>query len=100
MSYRVKNIKNANYSPREIAYFLKFAKMYTRENIYVHSNTGSFISCLQPPQCKPITSSRSSGHCETGVRENWKPLIGLGVDQELYIWARVRVWWGNYMKKK
>ena len=38
MSYRVKNIKNANFNPREIAYFLKFAKMCTRQNINVHSN--------------------------------------------------------------
>ena len=37
MLHRVKNIKNANLDPREIAYFLKFAKMYTRKNIYVHS---------------------------------------------------------------
>ena len=32
MSYRVKNIKNANFNPRKIAYFLKFAKMYTRNS--------------------------------------------------------------------
>ena len=37
MSYSVKNIKNANLNPRENAYFLEFAKMYVRENVYVHS---------------------------------------------------------------
>ena len=33
-------IKYANLSPREIANFRKFAKIYTRENIYVHSRLG------------------------------------------------------------
>ena len=39
VTYRLKNIKNTNLNPREIAYFLKFAKIYTRENIYVHSSS-------------------------------------------------------------
>ena len=37
MSHRGKNINIANINPREIANFRKCAKMYTRENIYVHS---------------------------------------------------------------
>ena len=36
MPYRGNNIKNANLSPREIANSRRIAKMYTRENIYVH----------------------------------------------------------------
>ena len=36
MPYRASNIKNANLNPREIANFLKVAKMYTRENITVY----------------------------------------------------------------
>ena len=39
MPYIDNNIKNANINPRKIANFHKFAKRYTRENIYVHSNT-------------------------------------------------------------
>ena len=38
MPYIYINIKNANINPREIANLCKFAKMYTRENIYAHSN--------------------------------------------------------------
>ena len=30
-------VKNANINPREIVSFRKFAKIYTRENIYIHS---------------------------------------------------------------
>ena len=43
MPHRVYNFKNANVSPREIPNFRKFAKICTRENIYVHSiyNIGS-----------------------------------------------------------
>ena len=37
MPHRDKNIKIANINPREIANFWKCAKIYTRENIYVHS---------------------------------------------------------------
>ena len=37
MPQRGKNIKNANLSPRKIPQFRKFAEMYTRENIFVHS---------------------------------------------------------------
>ena len=36
MPYRASNIKNL--SPREIANFCKFAKIYTRDNIFVRSN--------------------------------------------------------------
>ena len=36
MPHRSNIIKNANLSPREIANFRKFAKIYTRENIYIH----------------------------------------------------------------
>ena len=35
----MQNIENTNLNPREIAYFQKFAKIYTRENIYVHSRS-------------------------------------------------------------
>ena len=35
--HRGNNIINAKLNPREIANFRKFAKMYTRENIYIHS---------------------------------------------------------------
>ena len=38
MSYIDNNIKNANINPCEIVNFRKFAKIYTRENIHVHSN--------------------------------------------------------------
>ena len=37
MPHRGNIIKNANLSPRDIANFRKFAKIYTRENIYIHS---------------------------------------------------------------
>ena len=30
-------VKNANINPREIVNFRNFAKMYMRENIYIHS---------------------------------------------------------------
>ena len=34
---RAKNTKNANFNPSEIAHFVKSAKIYTHENIYVYS---------------------------------------------------------------
>ena len=34
---RAKNTKNANFNPSEIAHFVKSAKIYTLENIYVYS---------------------------------------------------------------
>ena len=37
MVYRGNTIQNPNIIPREIAYFRKFAKMYTSVNIYVYS---------------------------------------------------------------
>ena len=37
LCHRDINIKSANSNPREIANFRKFAKIYTRENIYIHS---------------------------------------------------------------
>ena len=39
MPRRVNNIKHANLNSRKIAYFIKFAKLYTRGNIYIHSNS-------------------------------------------------------------
>ena len=36
-NYIDNNLKNANIDLRKIANFHKFAKMYTRQNIYVHS---------------------------------------------------------------
>ena len=42
MLLRGNNIKNAKINPREIANFGKCAKMYTRENIYVHSKENTF----------------------------------------------------------
>ena len=42
MPHRGNNIKNPTMSQCEIANFYKFAKMYTGENIYVHST--KFIS--------------------------------------------------------
>ena len=47
MPHRGNNIKNANLSRREIPYFPKIAKMYTLENINVHSIYQS-ASCLIP----------------------------------------------------
>ena len=40
MPYRANDIKNTNLGlyPREIAKFIKFAKMYTRENIHIFPN--------------------------------------------------------------
>ena len=35
--HKSNKIKYANFSPREIANFRKFAEIYTREDIYVHS---------------------------------------------------------------
>ena len=50
MPYRGNNNnKNANLSPREIAIFRKIAKMYTRANIYVHSNQKSDICSSMHP---------------------------------------------------
>ena len=43
MPYRANNIKTANLNPCEIAYFLKFANIFTRENVYIHSNSNIFI---------------------------------------------------------
>ena len=37
MPYIDNNFRNANINPREIVNFRKFAKIYTRKNIYVHS---------------------------------------------------------------
>ena len=37
IAYRAILPQNANSDQREIGYFRRFAKMYTRENIYVHS---------------------------------------------------------------
>ena len=37
MPHRANNIKIVNSNPHEIAYFLKFLKNFTCENIYVHS---------------------------------------------------------------
>ena len=39
MLHRGNNIKNAKINPPEIANFGKCAKIYTRENIYVHSTS-------------------------------------------------------------
>ena len=47
MLHRGNNVKNAKINPREIANFRKFAKMYTRENIYIHSIY--FLIRLIPP---------------------------------------------------
>ena len=37
MSFRDSIVKNANLNPHEIVNFCKFAKIYTRKNIYIHS---------------------------------------------------------------
>ena len=37
IAYRTSCTKNANFNTREIAHFCKFVKIYTLENIYVHS---------------------------------------------------------------
>ena len=47
-------MKNVNINPREIVNFRKFAKMYTRENIYIHSSYVRIVSiqCI-PHFCRP-----------------------------------------------
>ena len=37
IAQRSKKTKNANFNPSEITHFVKSAKIYTRENIYVYS---------------------------------------------------------------
>ena len=46
MPHRGKNIKIANANPREIVDFRKCAKIYTCENIYVHSISNPY--CIRP----------------------------------------------------
>ena len=41
MSFRGNIVKNVNINPLEIVNFRKFAKIYTRENIYIHSSTSA-----------------------------------------------------------
>ena len=43
MPHRGNNIKNADINPCEIANFQIRAKMYTRENIYEHSNMSNLV---------------------------------------------------------
>ena len=52
--HRGNKTKNANLSPREIANFRKFAKIYTHENIFVHSVYIYACVCMIAPrrQCK------------------------------------------------
>ena len=38
IAQRAKKTKDANFNPSEIANFVKYAKIYTRENIYAYSN--------------------------------------------------------------
>ena len=38
IQFRGNTMKNANLNPREMVNFRKYAKIYTRENIYVHSS--------------------------------------------------------------
>ena len=64
MQHSGKNIKNANINLREIANFRKYAKVYTRENIYVHSSLMSPVAFKKSP-CGRV-KLRGGGPSEAG----------------------------------
>ena len=57
-----KNIKNANINQREIANFRKYAKIYTRENIYVHSISRSAATHAERLPIEPQPTAHTVGY--------------------------------------
>ena len=63
MLHRANNIKNEKINPRDIANFRKCTKIYTRENIYVHSRP------ISPGHLPP--GHLSPGHSYTRTYTPW-----------------------------
>ena len=76
MPYTVENNNNLNLNPCKLAYFLKFAKIYTSKIIYVHSRP--IIMCRYAHACQPILGKYRARYRENigdgnkvqGLRDN------------------------------
>ena len=75
MSFRGNLVKNANIYSHEIVNLRKFAKIYRRENIYIHSIIPTWI-----PINGPMQSIYQINYKSDGIRPRRVPLVLVVVD--------------------